>query len=55
MQALKETATGMGTGYVFVVLSVTEWESAEKMQQMSWVWWRTPLIPALRRQRQEDF
>jgi hypothetical protein len=22
---------------------------------LSWVWWRTPLIPALGRQRQEDF
>jgi hypothetical protein len=21
----------------------------------SWVWWRTPLIPALERQRQVDF
>jgi hypothetical protein len=21
----------------------------------SWVWWHTPLIPALRRQRQVDF
>jgi hypothetical protein len=26
-----------------------------KSKQGSWVWWCTPLIPALRRQRQVDF
>jgi hypothetical protein len=26
-----------------------------KNQKGSWAWWRTPLFPALRRQRQVDF
>jgi hypothetical protein len=27
----------------------------EKRKKESWAWWRTPLIPALGRQRQVDF
>jgi hypothetical protein len=26
-----------------------------KRRKLSWAWWRTPLIPALGRQRQADF
>jgi hypothetical protein len=26
-----------------------------KKKKKSWAWWHTPLIPALRRQKQEDF
>jgi hypothetical protein len=29
--------------------------TAVKKKYCSWAWWRTPLIPALRRQRQADF
>jgi hypothetical protein len=27
----------------------------ERKEKKSWAWWRTPLIPALGRQRQADF
>jgi hypothetical protein len=26
-----------------------------KKEALNWAWWRTPLIPALRRQKQADF
>jgi hypothetical protein len=29
--------------------------SMSKVTVLSWAWWRTPLIPALGRQRQADF
>jgi hypothetical protein len=32
----------------------TEYPSAVKKNEISRAWWRTPLIPALRRQRQVD-
>jgi hypothetical protein len=30
-------------------------DSIHKREVWSWVWWLTPLIPALGRQRQADF
>ena len=32
-----------------------EYYSAIKNNDFSWAWWRTPLIPAIGRQRQADF
>jgi hypothetical protein len=32
-----------------------DWESKGIIIIKSWAWWRTPLIPALERQRQADF
>jgi hypothetical protein len=31
------------------------WKATFKGGQQCWAWWHTPLIPALGRQRQEDF
>jgi hypothetical protein len=30
-------------------------KNANKKYNLSWAWWRMPLIPALERQRQADF
>jgi NADH:ubiquinone oxidoreductase subunit E len=40
------------------ILSQLKYQFSNKTKQnktKSWVWWHTPLIPALRRQRQTDF
>jgi hypothetical protein len=42
---------GKGRGNVIIKLQILKTITTGK----SWAWWYTPLIPALRRQRQADF